>query len=329
MTILVTGGAGYIGSFMTKRLLDDGYEVIVIDNLSRGYRENIDSRAAFENGDLNDAHFLDGVFSKSKIDAVIHFAALISMAESMQSPGLYFQGNTMTTICLLEAMQKHGVDKIIFSSTAGVFGNPTIIPIPEEHEKHPTNPYGESKLMVENILRWYATIHKMRSVCFRYFNAAGAALDGSMGEMHDPESHLIPLTIKALLQNKPVMLYGIDYETKDGTCIRDYIHVLDLIEAHILGLKKLIKEEGAFIYNVGTGKGYSNREVIQMVSKVAQKEVKIIETDRRPGDASTLIADGTKIATELGFVPHYSELQIIVESAWKWHNMVQGEHTSL
>ncbi|HSW98163.1 MAG TPA: UDP-glucose 4-epimerase GalE [Candidatus Saccharimonadales bacterium] len=319
MKILLTGGAGYIGSFMVKRLLDEGHQVIVADSLVRGHRAFVDKRAPLEVGDLSDEQFLTSLFGHHYFDAVIHFAGFISMGESMENPGMYFLDNTMVSVKLLDKMQEKGVKKFIFSSTAGVYGNPTKIPITEDHSKKPTNPYGESKLMVEQILRWYGDIHGINSVCLRYFNAAGAALDGSMGEDHEPESHLIPSIIRSILNKSDFTLYGDDYKTKDGTCVRDYIHVLDLVEAHILALGKIDKDQGSFIYNVGTGNGYSNKEVIDTVERVTGQKLTVKIVSRRPGDADTLIADSTKIKNELGFAPAHSDIETIVQTAWKWH----------
>lgn len=320
MRFLVTGGAGYIGSFMTKRLLDDGHEVLVLDSFERGTRNAIDQRASFIEGNLLDIAFVRSIFASHTFDGVFHFAAYISMKESMERPGAYFSNNILGTVTLLESMVTGGVNKLIFSSTAGVYGNPTVIPIPEDHPKNPENPYGESKLMVERILAWYQKIHHLRYVVLRYFNAAGAALDGSMGEDHHPETHIIPQAIQSLINKKPFFLYGNDYDTPDGTCIRDYIHVIDLVDAHIRGFEKISKDEGGYIYNVGTGRGYSNKEVIEMVEKVASKKLEIHIAQRRPGDADRLVADVSRIKEDLGFVPHYSDLYTIVSSAWKWHN---------
>lgn len=320
MRFLVTGGAGYIGSFMTKRLLDDGHEVLVLDSFERGTRNAIDQRASFIEGNLLDIAFVRSIFASHTFDGVFHFAAYISMKESMERPGAYFSNNILGTVTLLESMVDGGVNKLIFSSTAGVYGNPTVIPIPEDHPKNPENPYGESKLMVERILAWYQKIHHLRYVVLRYFNAAGAALDGSMGEDHHPETHIIPQAIQSLINKKPFFLYGNDYDTPDGTCIRDYIHVIDLVDAHIRGFEKISKDEGGYIYNVGTGRGYSNKEVIEMVEKVASKKLEIHIAQRRPGDADRLVADVSRIKEDLGFVPHYSDLYTIVSSAWKWHN---------
>lgn len=318
MRVLINGGAGYIGSFMVKKLLDDGFEVIVADSLERGHKEAIDDRAKVYIGNLLDKKFVNTIFSENSIDTVIHFAGYISMAESVENPSIYFENNVFTVLNVLEEMKKNKVKSIVFSSTAGVYGNPIKVPIPEDHPKNPTNPYGESKFMVEKILSWYQ-LHGINFTALRYFNAAGAALDGSMGEDHKPESHIIPNAIHAILNDSEFTLYGNDYKTQDGTCVRDYIHVLDLVESHVLALKKLEKENGAFFYNVGTGKGYSNKEVIEMVKKVTGVNLKVKQEGRRPGDAEVLVADPAKIKSELGFVPKYSDLQTIVESAWKWH----------
>lgn len=320
MKILVTGGAGYIGSFMVKTLLDRGDEVVVIDSLEKGHTENLDTRAIFLQGNILDAEFIDGAFTNHKFDAVIHFAAYISMAESMEKPEIYFHNNVFVTLNLLEAMLKHGVNKIIFSSTAGVYGNPQVVPIPENHPKNPENPYGESKWMVERLLYWFAKQRGISSVALRYFNAAGAALDGSMGEAHDPETHLIPNVMKAALSGSSFKLFGDDYKTKDGSCVRDYVHVLDLAQAHLCALQKLTTDQGYFDYNVGTGNGYSNKEVVTMVKEVSGKDFPVEIHPRRPGDANELIADCSKIKTELGFSPKYSDLKNIIESAWKWHS---------
>lgn len=320
MKILVTGGAGYIGSFMTKRLLDDNYQVTVLDSLERGHKESVDSRAELKVGNLLNDNFLAEVFSGEKFDGIIHFAGYISVAESMQQPAMYYEDNFCATQKLLEAARAHGVDKIIFSSTAAVYGNPVTVPIPENHQKNPESPYGESKLAVEGLLRWYQQIHGISSISLRYFNACGAELDGSMGEAHIPESHIIPNVIAAVLHDKPFSLYGADYQTPDGTCVRDYIHVKDLVEAHVLALKRLTETKGNFQYNVGTGKGYSNKEVVEMVKKVSGKEFPVTMEARRPGDPAELVADVTNITQALHFTPQYSDLETIVKSAWEWHN---------
>ncbi|QQG40719.1 MAG: UDP-glucose 4-epimerase GalE [Candidatus Levyibacteriota bacterium] len=323
MKILVTGGAGYIGSFAVNGLLDKGYEVVILDSFERGHKETVDKRAEVIKLDILDKS-LSEVFSKYNFDGVMHFAGYISMEESMQNPGLYFYKNTTASQLLIEQVVKHQVKHFIFSSTAGVYGNPIKVPIPEDHPQHPTNPYGESKLMVEKILSWYQKIYGLSFVSLRYFNAAGASLDGSFGEDHSPETHIIPLAIKAAIDNKEFVLYGTDYNTKDGSCIRDYIHVVDLVEAHLLALEKLQKENGGYFYNVGAGNGYSNKEVIEMVKKVSGIDFLVKEAQRRPGDAQTLIADPTNIKKELGFSPKYSDLQTIIESVWQWHKNKKG-----
>lgn len=318
--ILVTGGAGYIGSFMTKRLLDDGYSVTVLDSLDRGNKDVVDSRANLQVGNILDKQFLNAVFQQKTIDAVFHFAGYISVGESMAHPDEYFRNNTLGTLCLLDQMRVSDVKKFIFSSTAAVYGNPQIIPIPEDHPKHPENPYGESKLLVEHGLSWYQSVFGLNYVVLRYFNAAGAALDGSMGEQHSSETHIVPNVISAVRTGKPFHLFGDDYDTTDGTCVRDYVHVLDLAEAHMLALHKLEKETtSGLVYNVGTGKGYTNKELIAEVEKVSGMEIQVVIEQRRPGDAAILVADNSKIKADLGFEPKYSDLETIVTSAWKWH----------
>lgn len=320
MKILVTGGAGYIGSFMVKRLLDEGNEVVVADSLERGHREKVDSRAIFEQGNLLDKPFIELLFSKYKFDAVMHFAAYIAVGESMQDPGMYFRNNVFTTINLLDAMVANRTKYFIFSSTGTVYGTPKIIPTPESHEKNPENPYSESKLMVEKILRWYFDVKGVGFAVLRYFNAAGGALDGTLGENHVPETHLIPLAIKAAIEGSEFNMFGDDWETKDGTAVRDYIHVLDLIDAHILTLKKLQEENGAYTYNVGTGMGSSIKEVLEMIKKISGKDILVATKERREGDVAETVADTSKIKNELGFSPKYSDLETIIKTAWQWHN---------
>lgn len=318
--ILVTGGAGYIGSFMVRRLLDLGFKVSVIDNLSKGYKDAVDKRAHLYEGDLLDSNFLDEVFSKNEFDAVIHFAGLISVGESVRQPDEYFRNNTLGTFCLIEKMRLRDVKNIIFSSTAAVYGNPQKTPIPEIHSKMPESPYGESKLLAENGLQWYSEKFGISVANLRYFNASGAALDGKIGEGHQPETHIIPSAIKAVLEDKPFTLFGDDYPTNDGTCIRDYIHVLDLVQAHILALKKLEENDGSHVYNVGTGKGYTNRQLIEVVERISGRKMNVKVEKRRKGDSAVLIADNQKIKQDLGFNPQYSDLQTIIETAWKWHS---------
>lgn len=316
MKILVTGGSGYIGSFMVKRLREDSHEVVVFDRQKPSFAEE---GVNYIHGDLRNPEDIKTLFDSHKFEAIIHFAAVISMAESMQNPYKYFENNTFGALNLFDAAAKNNVRSVIFSSTAGVYGNPLEVPIPEDHPKNPTNPYGESKLMSEKLLAWYQDIFGLNSVALRYFNACGAAIDGSMGETHEPETHIIPVAIQALLSGSEFKLFGTDYDTPDGTAVRDYIHVLDLAEAHVLALNKLSQDDGAFVYNVGTGIGHSNREIITMIDQVSGQKIKVQDYPRRPGDANQLIADATRIQSELGFEPKYSDLQTIVDSAWKWH----------
>jgi len=320
MKILVTGGAGYIGSFMVKRLLDLGRKVVVFDNLERGHKEAIDKRAKFVQGDIKSFVTLKNLFSSEKIDAVMHFAGYISVEESVEKKDLYYQNNVEGSKNLLRAMMEIGsVDKVIFSSSAAVYGNSKKIPIPEDHPKNPTSPYGKSKLEVEEMLESFQKEEGLNFVSLRYFNAAGAAFDASLGESHEPETHIIPLAIKSAIEEKEFSLFGTDYNTPDGTCIRDYIHVIDLVEAHVLALNHLERNNGGFFYNVGTGKGYSNKEVLEMVKKISGKDLKVKVMDPRPGDPEVLIADPRKIQKDLRFKPRYSDLETIVKTAWWWH----------
>lgn len=325
--ILVTGAAGYIGSFMLPLLREHGYNPIALDNLSRGHREVISDDTIFYQGDVGDESLITKIIKEHSILGVIHFAGYISMKESMDNPAIYFENNTFQTLKLVETLRKNSVKNIIFSSTAGVYGNPERIPIAEDDRKMPTNPYGESKLMVEKILAWYQSNFGISFAALRYFNACGAKLDGSMGEDHDPETHIIPLAIKALLMDVEFSLYGTDYKTPDGTCVRDYIHVLDLVEAHVLALEKIIKDPGGYQYNVGTGKGFSNQEIVEKIQEVSGKSLKVKMANRRPGDADELVADVTRIKNELGFEPKYSDLQTIIDSAWRWHSSRVSNHS--
>lgn len=317
--VLVTGGAGFIGSFMVKKLLDDGFEVDVLDNLSRGHQEYIDQRANFTKGDLLDKSFISSFLQDKDYQAIFHFAGVIAAGESMQNPGLYFDTNINGSLNILEAIKDTPQKKFIFSSTAAVYGDPIKVPLDETHPKNPTNAYGQSKLAVEEILKWYQKIYGISYVALRYFNACGAALDGSMGESHDPETHIIPNAILAALNNSEFHLFGDDYDTPDGTCIRDYIHVLDLVDAHLLALQKLDAREGGYTYNVGTGTGYSNKQVLEAVKKVSRLDLNISQKPRREGDSSQLVADASKIKTDLGFKPQYSDIEKIVETSLLWH----------
>ena len=319
MRVLVTGGAGYIGSIVCRQLTQKGFEVVVLDSLENGSRQAAGGLKLVK-GKTHDQDLVKKTLAQEKIEAVMHFAGYIAMGESMENPAKYFDNNVVGAVGLFEAMAEAGVTKIIFSSTAGVYGNPERVQIKEEDSKLPENPYGESKLMVEKMLDWYDRIQGLRSISLRYFNAAGAALDGSLGEAHRPESHLIPNVIRAAMTGDGFKLYGNDYPTPDGTCIRDYIHVLDLADAHILALKALRDGHETAVYNAGTGKGYSNRQVIDMVEKVSGKKVKVEVHPRRPGDANELVADSTKLQKEFNWKPKYSDLKTIVATAWKWHS---------
>jgi UDP-glucose 4-epimerase len=318
MKILVTGGAGFIGSFMVKRLLDEGHEVSVLDSLERG--EAKFEGVKFYRVDLRDRESLEKALADDNSEAVLHFAAFISMEESVKDPYLYFSNNVLGSLNLIELIAKKGVMKFIFSSTAGVYGNPNSIPIPEGHDKKPTNPYGESKLMVERILSWYQKTHDLNFVALRYFNASGASLDGSMGEAHNPETHLIPKAIYSILNDEEFYMFGTDYDTPDGTAVRDYIHVVDLVEAHLLALNMLSEGYGGYFYNVGTGNGHSIREVVSALERISGQKMKVKEVDRRPGDANILVADVAAIKKDLNFSPKYSDLDTIVKSAWEWHS---------
>ena len=323
MKILITGGAGYIGSFMIRQVCNGGDEVVVVDSLERGHRDAVDPKIKLIIGDLKDKSFVDSIFSKEKFEAVVHFAGYISMAESVSNPYLYFNNNLNVSLNVIESMVKHRINNFIFSSTAGVYGNPVNIPISEDHPKNPTNPYGESKLIVEKILSWYRKRYGLSFASLRYFNACGASLDGKMGERHFPETHLIPNVMNAILNKSIFTLYGDDYDTQDGTCIRDYIHVIDLVEAHILTISKLISSGGGFFYNVGTGQGHSNRQILDAIIKTSGSKVNIKIAERRPGDAEVLLADPTLIKKDLGFTPKYSDLGTIIKSAWEWHKKLK------
>ena len=317
--ILVTGGAGYIGSITTLELLDAGYDVTVVDNLSRGHRDAVDS-ARLRVVDVLDTAGLVKVMSEKKFDAVVHFAAFIAVGESMKVPEVYFTNNTAGSLSLLTAMVQTGIDKIVFSSTAAVYGMPARVPVSEAEPYAPVNAYGESKVMVEKFLQWFDQIHGMRSVCLRYFNASGADPRGRAGERHEQETHLIPLLFDAIRTGKPVTLFGDDYATPDGTCIRDYIHVTDLARAHIAALEALFAGGESKRYNAGAGCGYSNREIMNAVEEVTGKKIPFVTGPRRDGDPPLLVADSRLMQRELGWKPEYSSLRQIVETAWKWAN---------
>ena len=317
-TILVTGGAGYIGSHVVKELLRQGHKPIVFDNLQTGHRKTTKD-ALFIEGDLSDQKKLKETFQAYQIDTVIHFAADSLVGESVQNPLKYFNNNVKNSLNLIEIMEEFKVKKIVFSSSAAVYGEPKEIPITEEHPCAPTNPYGETKWIFEKVLQAYHNSKKLNFISLRYFNAAGADPEGGLGEDHSQETHLIPLVIRAALDGTSVPVYGTDYNTPDGTCIRDYIHVDDLANAHILALRKLEKEKMSGIYNLGNGNGYSVREVIETVKKVTGRKVAAVNSPRRPGDPARLVASSKKIKEELGWIPKYPDLETIVETAWEWH----------
>jgi len=314
MKILVTGGAGYIGSICVEKLLNAGHQVAVFDNLTEGHRSAIDPRATFLRGDLQVADEIELAMEQSGPEAVMHFAANALVGESMQNPAKYFRNNVAAGVNLLEAMVKKGVKRFVFSSTCATFGTPDRVPIDETLPQRPINPYGESKLMFEKVLRWFDEIHGLRYVALRYFNAAGAS--ERYGEDHRIESHLIPNVLKvALGQRESVSIFGTDYETPDGTCIRDYIHILDLAQAHMLALDV----ERSAQYNLGTGGGTSVREIISTCEKVTGKKIAVREEARRAGDPARLIAASEKIQRELGWKPEFQAIEKIIESAWSWH----------
>lgn len=320
MNILVTGGAGYIGSHTVRALEKKGYEAIVIDNLSKGHRPAVQKSVLYE-GDLRDRDFLEEVFQNHKIDAIIHFAALSLVGESVTRPDLYFGANLEGALSLLDTMRKFEVNQIVFSSTAAVYGEPTQFPIPENHPKEPTSPYGESKLFIEKILQRYEEAFGIRSISLRYFNAAGADPAGDIGEDHTPETHLIPIVLQtALGQREQVQIFGIDYPTKDGTCVRDYIHINDLSDAHILALEALNSGAGSTSYNLGNGQGFSVLEVIKTAEEVIGRSIPTKEAPRRAGDPAVLVASSKRAQEELKWKPQLADLKTIIETAWNWHN---------
>jgi UDP-glucose 4-epimerase len=316
--ILITGGAGYIGSHVVKELLRQGHQPIVYDNLQTGHRKAVKD-ALFIEGDLADRERLRETLHSHPIDAVMHFAADCLVGESVKDPLKYFTNNVRNSLQLLEILEENNIKKIVFSSSAAVYGESEKIPITEEHPCIPTNPYGETKWIFEKVLQTFQELGKLNYISLRYFNAAGADPEGKLGEDHFPETHLLPIVLKAALNGDSVPIYGTDYDTPDGTCIRDYIHVTDLAQAHILAFKKL--EEGGIsgVYNLGNGNGYSVREVIETARKVIGKNIIAIESLPRPGDPARLVASSEKIRRDLGWIPKYPHLETIVETAWKWH----------
>ena len=317
--VLVTGGAGYIGSHACKALAKAGYTPIAYDNLVYGHEWAV-KWGPFEQGDILDRSRLNEVIKQYQPAAIMHFAAYAYVGESVEQPGKYYRNNVAGSLTLLEAMRDHGIPNFIFSSTCATYGEPEQIPIPEDHNQAPINPYGHSKLMIEQMLKDFDTAHGLKSVSLRYFNAAGADPDGETGEDHDPETHLIPLVLDAAAGRRPdITIFGTDYETEDGTCIRDYIHVTDLADAHVKALKYLEQGGETTKYNLGNGKGFSVKEVIETAEKVTGKKIPVQMGDRRPGDPPKLVGDAERIKKELNWQPKYAELDKIIKTAWDWH----------
>jgi UDP-glucose 4-epimerase len=326
-TILVTGGAGYIGSHAVLALKQAGYEVVIFDNLEYGHKELVDSVLGVELfvGDTRDRASLDKVFATHKIDAVMHFAAYIAVGESVEKPAMYYENNVVGTLNLLEAMRAANIHKLVFSSTCAVYGIPATTPIVEDCPFAPISPYATSKLMVENILSDFDTAYGFKSVRFRYFNASGADPSGRLGEDHTPETHLVPLVLFAAMgKREHISVYGTDYPTPDGTCIRDYIHVQDLAAAHVLGLSYLLAGGDSQVFNLGNGNGYSVKEVIETAKQVTGKEIKVVYGDRRAGDPSILVGSSDRVRKVLGWNPEFPKLEDIIAHAWQWHQKRHG-----
>lgn len=320
MTILVLGGAGYIGSHTVYELIDKGEDVVIIDNLQTGYEQAVHPKARFYKGDIRDREFLDSVFEKEKIDSVIHFAASSLVGESMEKPLKYYDNNLCGTKILLDSMVAHGIDKIVFSSTAATYGEPERIPILETDRTEPTNTYGETKLSMEKMFKWVSKAYGLRYVSLRYFNACGAHKSGQIGEAHNPESHLIPIILQVPNgQREFVSIFGDDYDTKDGTCVRDYIHVTDLAAAHILAVRYLEFGNESNIFNLGNGVGFTVKEVIECARKVTGHPIPAKISPRRAGDPARLIASSEKVKNKLGWKPEHADLEEIISSAWNWH----------
>jgi UDP-glucose 4-epimerase len=319
MRVLVTGGAGYIGSQMVRQLIQAHHEVVVADSLENGHRAAIPERVSLLVGNIGDGEFLQQVFARGPFDAVIHFAGYISVKESTEDPARYYRNNVSYTNELLGMMAKHHVTRLVFSSSAAVYGNPIKVPISEDQPVKPINAYGQSKLMVEDILPFFDQAWGLHAISLRYFNASGAAIDGSLGEDHPNESHIVPLALRAALSGQPFRIFGADYPTRDGSCVRDYIHVIDLCAAHLLALDALMHDHPTTAFNVGIGVGYSNREIAEMVRKVTGINIDIQVSPRRAGDSAELVADSTRLRQEFGWKPRYSDLETIIGSAWEWH----------
>jgi UDP-glucose 4-epimerase len=321
MNVLVTGGAGYIGSHVVEELVAAGHKPIVYDNLVKGHIDAVSENVQLIEGDIHDFNFLKHVMGEYEIDGVMHFAASSLVGESMTDPGQYYYNNVAGTLGLLDAMRDVGVDYLVFSSTAAVYGEPKTVPITEDAQHLPTNVYGRTKLIIEGMLADYAKAYDLHYVSLRYFNAAGAALLGNIGEDHNPETHLIPLVLQAALgKRENVAIFGTDYPTKDGTCVRDYIHVCDLATAHVLALNYLLNGGKSNAYNLGSQSGYSVREIIQAAKKVTGKDFPVIEKPRRAGDPAVLIASSEKIKKELGWQPKHTNIEDIIATAWRWHS---------
>ena len=320
MAILVCGGAGYIGSHAVHALVEKGEQVVIVDNLQTGHRSALNPAAKFYEGDIRDAAVLDKIFTENKIEAVIHFAANSLVGESMEKPLLYFNNNVYGMQVLLEAMVRHGVDKIVFSSTAATYGEPKRVPIHEDDETCPTNTYGETKLTMEKMMKWVSRANGVRYVSLRYFNAAGALPDGSIGEDHKTETHLIPLILQVPTGRRDhITVFGDDYPTPDGTCLRDYIHVVDLADAHVLALEYLRKGGASDIFNLGNGQGFSVKEMIAAAEKATGRSIKVEIGARRAGDPAQLIASSEKARSVLGWKPQFTDVEQVIGTAWKWH----------
>ncbi|AEC00831.1 UDP-glucose 4-epimerase GalE [Selenomonas sputigena] len=320
MAILVCGGAGYIGSHAVHALIEKGEQVVIVDNLQTGHRGALNPKAKFYEGDIRDASVLDKIFTENKVEAVIHFAANSLVGESMEKPLLYFNNNVYGMQVLLEAMVRHGVDKIVFSSTAAVYGEPKRVPIHEDDETCPTNTYGETKLTMEKMMKWVSRANGVRYVSLRYFNAAGALPDGSIGEDHATETHLIPLILQVPTGRRDhITVFGDDYPTPDGTCLRDYIHVVDLADAHVLALEYLRKGGASDIFNLGNGQGFSVKEMIAAAEKATGRSIKVEIGARRAGDPAQLIASSEKARSVLGWKPQFTDVEQVIGTAWRWH----------
>lgn len=321
MSYIVLGGAGYIGSHAVNKLIENNYDVIVVDNLQSGHEEAINSKAKFYKGDIRDKSFLSDVFKKENIDGVFHFAANSIVGESMKEPLMYFNNNVYGMQILLEVMNEHNVKKIVFSSTAATYGEPKQVPITEDMETCPTNTYGETKLTMEKMMKWCDKAYGMKYVALRYFNVAGAEDDGSIGEDHNPETHLIPIVLQTALGKRDhITIFGDDYDTEDGTCVRDYVHVVDLVEAHILAMKYLTHGGESNTFNLGSSQGFSVKEIVETARKVTHKDIKAIIGERRAGDPSKLIASSDKARKMLGWNPIRTNIENIIKDAWLWHD---------